>query len=289
MLPVVALSQENLQQSAENFIISYFKLFEDKKWDEIPNAWAKDAQIIRLDGGISPAAEMIKNVIKDSPTIVNDKIDINWIETDAFDSNTAMVSVRYIETVKRTTDPPLRVTDNVDVILVVKELGVWKIKKWILRQNFAIIYDNKIDKKYKTNPLASIYRFNSANYQFWGMILYNVESSKKNGITPAEAGKAMGIRFVKSWDVSKGFEGLVSSFIWGLQVMSNYVEVLERNEDILKARFLAPSNIKGWDVTKDELRITALNVWSEIANGMGGTCSLTDDGDFWVLEFNRNK
>ena len=289
MLPVVAFSQENLQQSAENFIISYLKMFEEKKWDEIPNAWAKDAQIVRLDGVISPAAEMIKNVIKNnSPTIVSEKNDIIWIKTDAFDSNTAMVSVRYIETVKRTTDP-LRVTDNVGVFLAVKEEGVWKIKKWILVQNFAINYDNKIDKKYKTNPAASIYRFNSAMSQFWAMIIYNVESSKKSGITPAEAGKAMGIRFVKTWDVSKGFDGLVSGFVWGLQVMSNYVEVLERNEDTLKARFLPPSNLKGWDVTKDELRITALNVWSEIAKGMGGTCSLTDDGDFWVLEFKRNK
>mgnify|MGYP001767480049 CR=1 FL=1 len=289
MLPVIAFSQEKLQQSAENFIISYFKMFEDKKWDEIPNAWAKDAQIVRLDGSISPAAEMIKNIIKNSiPNLDSEKIEINWIATDAIGSNTAMVSVRYIEKVKGKT-VPLRVTDNVGVFLVTKEEGVWKIGKWIIGQNFAIIYDNKIDKKYKTNPLASIYRFNSANYQFWGMILYNVESSKKNGITPAEAGKAMGIRFVKSWDVSKGFDGLAPSFVWGLQVMSSYVEVLERDEDTLKARFLPPSNIKNWDVTRDELRITTLNMWSEMANRMGGTCSLTDDGDFWMLELKREK
>lgn len=289
LLPTFVFSQENLKKSAEDFITGYFKLFEDKKWDEIPGAWAKDAQIVVLDGSISPAAEMIKNVLKNSiPTIVSEKIEIKWIATDAIGSNKAMVSVRYVETIKRT-NVPLRATDNIGVFLVVKEEGVWKIKKWIIGQNFAIVYDNKIDKKYITNPFASLYRFNSANHQLWGMVLYNIENSKKNGISPSDAGKAMGIRFAKSWDVSKGFDGLVSSFVWGLQVFSNYVEVLERNEDTLKARFLPPSDMKKWNVTRDELRIAVLNEWSEIANYMGGTCSLADDGDYWVLEFNRNK
>lgn len=286
-LPVFVFGQKNTLKTAEDFVVAYFKLFEDKKWDEVPGAWAKDAQIVRLDGGISPALEMINNIIKlNESKVESDKIDIKWISTDAFNATSAMVSVRFTESIKRVS-VPLRVTDNIGVFLVVKEKGNWKFKKWITGQNFAIIFENSIDKKYKTDPLASISRYTSACNQFWGMILYNLESSMQSGITAAEAGKTMGLKFAATWDASKGFEELANGFTWGLQVMSNYVEILERNEDTLKARILPPSNVQQKAVARENLRIAILNLWSQIAIRMGGECTLTDDGTYWILEFDR--
>lgn len=285
-LPFVAVSQTNLNQSAEEFVKSYFKMFEDKKWDDILLAYSDDAQIVFTNGSVVPYSQFMKNLVENNKKVMSgDKIDIKWILSDVLGTDAAMVTVNFLETTDRSGNT--RMTDNINVFLLEKKEGTWKIKKWIPQNNYPLIFSENIDKKLQTGKLWLLQRFEGAMGQMWNLLLYNLESSTKNGTTPSELGKMMGVRFAKTWDQSKGFEGLVSSMVWNLQTMSRYVEVLVRNETTFKAKFILPEVSKTWNVSKDDMLAFTNSCWGEIADYMEGTCSVVDDGKYCLLTLSK--
>lgn len=286
LLPAMAFSQTDLKQSAEDFVKGYFKLFEEKKWDIIPEMYAEDAQVIWLNGEIQSMAERMKPVLEKCKTeMPNDKIDVKWILSDVTGPESALVTTSYTETMNHSGN--VRVTDNMGVMLLERKEGSWKIKKWIPTQNFPLLYHESIDQKYRWNNTAAVFKAGSAIDHTWSLMISDIAYAKDAGISAAEFGQRMGVRYAKSWNPSAGFEGLANNFTWGLQIMSKYVEVLERNETTLKAKFLAPVINDNAEVTKEDLYHFSQNVWSEIAGVMGGSCTLAEEGTYWILTMNK--
>lgn len=69
--------------------------------------------------------------------------------------------------------------------------------------------------------------------------------------------------------------------------MSSYVEVLEKNDSYFKAKFKVPVVNKTWEFSKEDLLTFCLNIWQEEANFMGGSCTLTEDGGYWILSLSK--
>lgn len=286
MLPTLVFSQENLQKSAEDFVIGYFNLFEEKQWDAIPDMYAKDAQVIWLNRNVQPLLETMKPILdKNKTDMISEKIDVQWILSDVMGPNAAMVSTRYLETTNRLGQ--IRVTDNMGVFLLEQNNGIWKIKKWIPSQNFPLIFNQNIDEKYQTDNMPTIAKAGFAIQHGWNLLFFDLEYFKKAGTTPAELGRMMGARFAETWDKTKGFDGLANGFIWGLQIMSTYVEVLQRNETTFQAKFLPPNTNSILDFSKEDLYICCQNIWSEIANYMGANCFLENEGNYWIITLKK--
>ncbi|MFA6701464.1 MAG: hypothetical protein WCR12_02745 [Dysgonamonadaceae bacterium] len=286
IFPTILFSQENMKKSAEDFVTGYFKLFEDKKWDKIPNMYADDSQVVWLNGKVLPLPESMNATLeKNKIEMTSDNIDVKWMLTDVTGPNTALVTSSYIETTNRSGN--IRVTENVGVYLLEQNDGKWQIKKWFPHQNFPLLYKDKIDKRYQIDNIAVIYLASSAINHGWSLICNDIDYFKRTGISPSEYGSMMGERFAKSWDQSVGFNAFATDFIKGLQIMSTYVEVLERNETSFKVKFLSPVIDKNWDVTSKELFSCSRTIWSKIANHMGANCSLDDDGKYWVITMKK--
>lgn len=286
LLPVVTFSQENLKKSAEDFVTGYFKLFEDKKWDEILNTYADDGLLIWPNSKIVPLRETMKPYLdKNKTEMTSEKVDIKWILTDVTGPNSAMVTTSYMDKTDKTGN--IRITDNIAVFLLERKSGSWKIKKSYPQSNFPLIYNAGIDKKYQTDNNGLMNNCTGAIGQEWSLLCYEIENLKKDGVAPTEYGIKTGKRFAITWDKTKGYEGLVSGFTWGFQVMSTYVEVMEKNENTFKTRILSPTINKNWDVTSNELLIFTENVWKEIADFMGGTCTIKQDGKYWIVTMTK--
>lgn len=177
--------------------------------------------------------------------------------------------------------------EYIEVYLLERKDDIWKIKKDVANWNFPLINNENIDKKYQINNMSASAKLDGAINQRWYAIFYDIDYFKKNGTPPAEYGKMMGVMYAKGKDKSKGFEGLFYGFIWDLQILSKYVEVMERNETSFKARFIPPIIGEKWDFTREELFNYSKNVWSEIADYMGATCTQTDDGKYWIATMNK--
>ena len=287
LLPVVTFSQENLKKSAEDFITGYFKLFEDKKWDDITNSFTEDAQIIFPNHYVANSGSSVKSLVEQNKTnMTSDKVDVKWISTDVMGTGSAMVTVSYLETTDRSGN--VRVTDNLDVYLLVLNDGNWKIKKLIPQDNYVLIFDKNIDKKYENIKIGPLPRHEGTLIQLNGVSLFNIEEYKKNGIDAAQLGKKTGLRFAKGWDPSRGFDGLASSYLWLLQTMSPYIEVLERNDKSAKYKIMPLTTLwDGWNVTKQEIFDYNQNILTVIADHMGVNCTLMEDGKYWIVTMTK--
>ena len=286
LLPTVAFSQENLKKSAEDFVTSYFKLWEDKKWDEILNSFTDDAQVIGYR-----SARLVKTALKSMVegykiNLESYKLDIESISTDVVSPTSAFVTINFLST-EIDKSGKAQVGQGMEMFLLELKDNSWKIKKVIPITSPPVIYNKDVDQKFQTGILSPSSRLNGAMNQMGGIMKYNIEYFKKNGTTPAELGKMMGLRFAKTWDQSLGFAGLVSGFLWSLQTMSTYIEVLERSETTFKVRFVPFSVSETWDVTREDILSMFQNNWNEIADYMGGTCSVVDDGKYMLLTLNK--
>jgi hypothetical protein len=226
---------------------------------------------------------MIENRKK---TVTSEKIDVKSISAEVLSPNIALVTANYLQTTDRSGN--ISFFDNLDVFLLEMKEGSWKIRKYIPHFNYPLIYNENIDKKFQTGRLAPLSRFDGLSSQMNGILLYFFEDYKKNGTTPAQLGKIVGSRFAKTWNQSRGFEGLASGFLWNLQTMSTYIEVLDRNENTAKYKCNPMLTIsERWNVTKQEALEYCQNAFGEIADYMGGTCLIVEDGKFWILTFNK--
>lgn len=288
LFPTYLFSQEDLKKSSEAFLTEYYKLFEEKKWDVIPSMYTDNANMIWYNGVSMPMNEWIEPVLESYKADTADvKMDVKWVITDIADDQTVMVTNNYIETTTRSGN--IRVTDNKCIYLLEKIDGSWKIRTWIPIQNYPLIYDSGVDKKYQTDNMSVLAKATRGINQAWNLIYYNLEYKKGFGILPDECGKMIGARFAKSWDKSKGFDGLASGLITELQIMTSYVEVMERNEETCKIKILPPTVYKTWNFTKNDLLTSTSSYFSEIAKYMGAKSDLTEDGRYWVLTLNKKR
>ena len=286
MLPTILFSQENLKSSAEGFMAGYFKLFEEKNWDIIPKVYAEDAQLIFPDGKILSLQEAMNPYMeKNKKETISMKIDVKWMQTDVTGPNTVMVTTNLIETTKRIEG--IQVFDYVEVFLLERAEDIWKIKKYVANWNFPLIYNENIEKKYQIGNMSAIAKLDGAIDQIWYAMFYDIEYFKKNGTPPAEYGKMMGTMYVKTWDKSKGFDGLCSGLIWNCEILFKYVEVMERNETTLKVRLIPPDISEKWNFTREELLNYSRNIWLEIADYMGATTTTTEDGKYWIVTMKK--
>ncbi len=286
LLPTVAFSQENLKKSAQDFIPSYFKLWEDKKWDEILNSYTDDAQVIhyRL---VRPLNQLVKNIVENwKQNQTSYKVDIESISADVVSPTSAFVIATFLD-YEIDKSGEAQVGQGMELFLLELIDNSWKINKAIPIYSPPVIYNKNIEQKFQTGILSPQSRLDGAMNQMGAIMMYNLEYFKKNGKTPAEIGKMMGARFAITWDQSRGFAGLVSGCVWGIQTMSSYIEVLERNENTLKIKFVPFTISETWDVTREDILDMFQNTWSEIADYMGGTCSLVDDGKYWIATMNK--
>lgn len=286
IFPTVMFSQENIKKSAEDFIKEYFKLHEDLKWDAIPGMYAEDAQIVWPNGEVINTMKEIKPYLeKINKETIGLKIDVKIMLTDVMGPESAMVTTNFISTIKQKEN--IQVFDQTDVFLLEQIGGVWKIKKDVANWNFPLIFSENVDKKYVLQNMPSIVRAKEAIELVWSNICYDIEDFKKSGRPSAIYGKIMGKRYASFWDQSKGFDESTSTLIKAFQVLSTYVEVMERNETTLKARFLPPTINKNLNVTRKDLFNYSESFWSEIGDKMGTGFTQTDDGKYWIVTIKK--
>lgn len=276
-------NQDDLKKSAEAFVTNWFKNFEDKKWDKIINLVSEDGTLY-TSTQTSALHDEVKSIIEFYQTNVTDyKVEVYSLSTEVFGQTEALVTARYIET--GTLKGNIELLDYLDIYLLEMKQGAWKIKTLYSQYFQPVIFSDNVDKKWQTGKAGPYYRFNGALGQMSGISLYFLEEYKKNGKSPAQIGKMVGTRFAKTWDKSSGFEGLSSGFMWVIQSISPYMEVLERNETSVKIKYenFFKQEVKNWNITDHELLEYFQNAFGEIANHNGGTCSIIEDGKYYVL------
>ncbi|HAR37244.1 MAG: hypothetical protein A2W86_02250 [Bacteroidetes bacterium GWD2_45_23] len=282
LIPVLVFCQEDQNKSAEDFVKEYSKLFEEKNWDAVQKMYAEGAIIIEPHGKVQPIRETIKSFFEKTGNI---KQDVKNISTEITGPNSAIVTRIFTET--RDRSGKAEVIDFFEIYILEKIDGVWKIKINYYSLNNPLIFAKTIDKKYQI-PNAPL--FDKAGWlvsHAWDVAILFINYFKETGTTSAEVGIMVGKRSSKTFNQSEGFDGLTDIFISGLQILSTYAEVLERDETTFKAKFLAPVVDKDFDVTSDDLYIFSKNMWTEMADYMGSDCNLSVDGDYWILSMNK--
>jgi len=286
MFPTFLFSQENMKKSAEDFIKEYFKLHEDLKWDAIPGMYAEDAQIVWPNGEVINTMKEIKRYLeKINKETIGLKIDVKMMLTDVTGPKSAMVTINFISTTNQSENN--YVFDHFNVYLLERIGDVWKIKKDVVNWDFPLIFSENIDDKYVLHNMPSIVQAKEAIDLVWSNISYDIEDFKKSGRPSAMYGKIMGKRYAIFRDQSKGFNDATLSLVKAFQVLSTQVEVIERDETTLKARFLPPMVNMNLNVTRKDLFNFSQSFWSEIADIMGTSCTQTDDGKYWIVTIKK--
>lgn len=273
---------KDLKESAEAFVTRFIQCWDDKNWDQIFNS-IEETGTYYSAAETTPLPEMAKSTVNYYKYKVTDaRTTVNFVSADVYGQNTAMVTVRYLESLKA--EGRDRVLDYLDILVLEMKEGNWKISRWYSQCFYPVIVNPAIDEKWQKNVAEPVWRYSGALYQFYNLNCYLIEDNKKNGTSPAQLGKWMGERFAKTWNQSKGFEGLVSGYFWLMQSISPYVEFTERNENIarIKFKFYNPDP-EEWNVTENEMLECFRNVLIEIAANMGGTCSIAPDGKFYMM------
>ena len=280
-------SAATLKKSAEDFVLNWFNRFETKSWDNFNDLFFEDAQLY-TPAKTTLIKDVSKSLIDHYTNVVTDcDAKIESMSTEIIGQEAALVTVRYLETdvIK---DSPVYL-DYLDNYLLEKQNGKWKIKRLISNYSQPVLFGSSVASNWKQGKVEPFYRFNGAMGQMAGISLYFMEDYKKKGITPAQLGTEIGSRFASYWDQSKGFTGLASGFMWNIQTTVPYLEVLERNETILKMKFenaFVP-NEKRWDVTRQEVLDYFRNAFGAIAELMGGTCTIEEDGKYYLMTLNK--
>lgn len=188
LMPACLFSQENQKKSAEEFVKSYFSFFENQKFDEVLKSYADDGLLIWANGKVVPLGETMKPYLEKNKTeSASEKIDIKWIMTDVTGPNSAMVTVNFLDKIER--GGTTRIFENIYVVLLNKYEKTWKIKKLYQQSNTPLIYSENVESKYRTDNMAALQKFNGSNNYLWSYFCYDLESSMKAGISPAELGK----------------------------------------------------------------------------------------------------
>ena len=286
LFPTFLFSQENMKKSAEDFIMEYFKLHEDLKWDAIPGMYAEDAQIVWPNGEVLNTMKEIKPYLeKINKETIGLKIDVKTMLVDVTGPNSVMVTTNFISTIKQ--KEIIHVFDQTDVYLLERVGDLWKIKKDVTNWNFPLIFSENVDEKYVLRSMPLIVRAKEAIDLVWSNISYGIEDFKKSGRPSAMYGKIMGKRYASFWDQSKGFNYSTLSLIKAFEVFFTQVEVMQRDETTLKARFTPPMINKNMNVTRKDLFNYSESFWFEIADKMGTSFTQTDDGKYWIVTIKK--
>lgn len=286
LLPAIAFSQGDQMKSAEDFVRGYFKMFEEKNWDVIPDMYAEDGQVIGFGNKIMSLSETMKPVLERNKTEMTvETINIEWIQTKPTGSNTVLVTTKYFDMTNRSGN--IRITENIGNFLLEKNDDTWKIKMWINNQNSPVINSENIEAKYRVSNSPASYKFAASVSSSYGFECCMIEYFKKKGISPAELGKIVGKRYASTWDKSVIYKGLISNFAGFFPIISTYVEILERTDNTFKAKLLAPTIKKSWEITRSDVLDFVQNTYFEIADNMGSDCKVSDDGQYWIITMNK--
>ncbi len=155
LFPVIALGQEDLKKSAEDFVLNYIKLFQEKKWDVIQDMYVDDAQMIQPDGKVVPLRETIKSFFDEVSGI---KDDVKQVTVDVTGPNSALVMTRFIET--RDWTVKVEVRDFFEIYLLERVEGVWKIKKYYFNMNNPLTFSEAIEEKYQKENSPALSKAN---------------------------------------------------------------------------------------------------------------------------------
>lgn len=286
IFPGIISGQNVMMQSAEDFVREYFKLFEEMQWDNIPEMYANDAQVVGFGSTILSLPKTMKPVLDRNKTeMTAETIDVKWIQSELTGPNTALVTAKFIDTTNRS--GKISVTENISTFLLEHNGSSWKIKKWINNQNYPIIYSDNIDEKYQVGNYPVIYKFTNLIHSEHEFQCCVVEYFKKNGISPAELGNKLGNQFIETWRGDKNFEVLIQAFTDHLMHNTTFVEVLYRTDTTFKAKMPSPPISQDWNITKEDMDVFTENLWAVISNKMGADCSLEEDGQYWIVSLNK--
>lgn len=281
-LPVVALSQEDLQKSAETFVSGYFKNWEDKKWDEILNSVCEDGSWIGLSK-TSPLNSALKRAFEYFKSNLNGfKAKIYTTETEVLSQTTTRVIVRGIQTL--TVSGKTDVSEFMSIYILERIENNWKFKSMYNLDFNPFIFGEGVEMKWQTGRWSSRNLLNSTSKNWHFTLVWLLEERKKDGLDLAELGKRLAASGAKDWwNNSTEFSELVEGIIFFLQCYSPYIEVLERNDNILKVRYqpalLSPQS----SLTKQEYLDYFRSFFGELSSIMRGTCSIVEDGEYLIL------
>lgn len=274
--------EKDLKESAETFVTRFIKNWDDRNWDQILNS-IEETGTYYSAAETSPLPEMVKSAVNYYEYNVTDaSTTVNFVSADVYGQHTAMVTVRYLESLKA--EGLDRILDYLDILVLEMKEGNWKISRWYSQYFYPVVINPAVDEKWKKGGAEPVWRYSGAVNQFYGLNCYLIEYNKKNGTSPAQLGKRIGERLVKTWDQSKGFEGLVSGYFWLMQSVSPYVELTERNENLVRIKYKAfIPDAEYWDITENEMLEYFRSGFNEIAAYMGGTCSVVPDGKYYIM------
>jgi hypothetical protein len=280
------VNTEELKKSAETFVLNWFKSFEIKKWAEPNNLFIEGAQFYTPTRTTVLNDEFKSMIDFYTNEVLECKVDVISMSTEVLGSDAALVTVRYLEADKL--KDVIMHFEYLDNYLLEKQNGALKMKRLVTEFSHPVTFSNAVDIKWQNAKAEPFYRFNGVLGQMAGMSLYFIENYKTKGISPGKLGKEIGARFAKSWDQSKGFQGLASGFVWLVQTASPNIEILERTDRNVKIRYenVFRNDKKSWNLTDEEILDYFKNAFGAIADHMGGTCSIERDGNFYILTLN---
>jgi ketosteroid isomerase-like protein len=282
LLPTMALSQEDLKTSAEEFVNNYYKLCQEANFDLLKDKIAEDAQFIFPHGQVLPLRETLQcNLKKFGDTITNYKIEVKYIIADIIPPNSAFVTTSCIESMDWLGET--KSLEYFEIYLLERTGDSWKLKKNYFNENYPLVFAKTIEEKYQTENSPVINKLGWAMNHISSLTSYEIEHFKKAGITAAESGKMMGKRYAKDFDKPMGFDNVAGGFIWFFQIISPFMEVLKRDETSFTAKISAPIVDKSTDVTSEELFIYNSNVWTEIADYLESSCEISAEGNYWII------
>ena len=278
--------ENELKKSAELLVTNYIKGFENKNWNEMLNSVSeKGLQISTLETSLIRYS-LIGYSEYVNKTKLEKKVLIDSLSTKIIGKTTAMVTAWYKTTTINSWG--IGINGNLDIFVLEKNEDNWKIQSYYPQISFPTIFNKNIESvwNYKHDVLC---RFSDAISQMGNICLYFLEDYKKNGTSLAQTGKIMGKRFAQGWNPSRGFDGLVSGFTNVIQSISTNVEVLELNKNtaIIKYDPSFKPMAKYYNISEKELLDFFQSSFGEIADHMGGICTIKENGTFYELTLTK--
>jgi hypothetical protein len=226
-------NSEDLKKSAEDFVTTWLRNWENKNWDEVMNCMNDKTTYSDLLE-TKPLSSLVQMLVQ-TGSMPEIRITMQSAEAEILGSTNALVNARYLQETSTGSNP--KMTEQLDIFLLSLDGNKWKIRNYYSFENFQVNFNQDIDKKWQYGKTDLQQRFSTGVISRTNLIIYFLEDNQKRGISPAQVGKNMGERYARLVNRQLGFNDLVSIYTSFLQTISTYVEVVERNENHAKFRF----------------------------------------------------
>lgn len=279
-------NSEDLKKSAEDFVTTWFKNWENKNWDAVTNAITEnttysDVQVTQ------PLSSVIEYMLR-SGSMPEMKITVQSVTAQILGSANALVNARYLQETSTNANP--KMTEQLDIFLLDLDSNSWKIRNYYSTETFQVNFSPGIEKKWQYGKADLQQRFSNSVSSRTNLLIYILEDNEKRGISAGQVGINLGERYAKLRNQSLGFNDMVYVYTSFLQGISTYLELTERDENHAKFRYDPSLQLLA---TSDIDAVKLLDYWNNYflthASFFGTKASVVQDGNYYILSIEALK